>query len=445
VPDGVEQVSYLPEEVFDFEIERTDAPLIARAGLVLPYQMAKALGLPRVVDRELPEPGSERGYHPSAFVMPIILMLHGGGQALEDLRELRSEVTLRKLLKMAEMPASCTVGDWLRRMGADGRGLAGLERVNDHLTGHVLKGGGSEGYVLDTDATIIETEQRAAQWTYQNTKGYQPLLGFLHSENRQAQDTGGLIVADEFLEGNEQAGSKAIAFLQRCAKKVPAGKKLKAVRADSAWYQAKVFNWCDDSQVRLVVGGDLDAAVREAIYRIDSAEWEPYKGNREIAETVHCMQDTVKAFRLVVLRWPKGQPDMFDPHPFNYHVIATNGEEDKREVVAFYNQRGEIENWIKDLKSGFGVEWMPCGESYANAVYFRLGVIAYNLFVAMKALSLPGRWQRYTIETIRWRLYQIAGEVFWESRRVVLRLVTSLEKLKLLLQARAIIQRLAID
>jgi hypothetical protein len=135
---------------------------------------------------------------------------------------------------------------------------------------------------------------------------------------------------------------------------------------------------------------------------------------------------------------------MFDPHPYNYHVIATNGEEDKLEVLAFYNQRGEIENWIKDLKSGFGVEWMPCGESYANAVYFRLGVIAYNLFVAMKALSLPGRWRRYTIENIRWRLYQIAGEVFWESRRVVLRLVTSLEKLTLLLQARAIIQRLAI-
>jgi hypothetical protein len=443
VPGGVEQCSYLPEEVFDFEIERTDAPLIARAGLVLPYQMAKALGLPRAVDRELPGPGSERGYAPSAFVMPIILMLHGGGQALEDLRELRSEVTLQKLLKMEEMPASCTVGDWLRRMGADGRGLAGLERVNDHLTAQVLKRDGCEGYVLDTDATIIESEKKAAQWTYQKVKGYQPLLGFLHPENRQVKEAGGMVIADEFREGNEPAGAKAVAFLQRCARKVPAGKKLKAVRADSAWYQAKVFNWCDDSKVRLVVGGDLDAAVKEAISNIQPEEWEAYQGDRQIAETVHCMQGTHKAFRLVVLRWPKYQPDMFDPNPYNYHVIATNGEEGKREVVAFYNQRGEIENWIKELKGGFGMEWMPCGESYANAVYFRLGVIAYNLFVAMKALSLPRRWQRYTIETIRWRMYQIAGEVFWESRRVVLRLVTSLEKLKILMQARAVIQRLA--
>lgn len=445
MPDGVEQSSYLPEEVFDFEIERTDAPLIARAGLVLPYQMAKALGLPRVVDRELPGPGSERGYPPSAFVMPIVLMLHGGGQALEDLRELRSEATLQKLLKMQEMPASCTVGDWLRRMGVDGRGLAGLERVNDHLTGQILKRDSSDGYVLDTDATIIESEKKAAQWTYQKVKGYQPLLGFLHPADRQSRDVGGIIIADEFREGNEPAGAKAVAFLQRCARKVPSGKKLKAVRADSAWYQARVFNWCDGNCVRLVVGGDLDAAVREAIGSIEPGAWESYQGDRQIAETVHCMQGTIKAFRLVVLRWPKSQADMFDPHPFSYHVIATNGEEDKREVVAFYNQRGEIENWIKELKTGFGVEWMPCGESYANAVYFRLGVIAYNLFVAMKALSLPGRWQRYTIETIRWRLYQIAGEVFWESRRVVLRLVTSLDKLKLLLRARAQARRIAVS
>lgn len=74
-----EQTSFLPEEVFDFEIERTDEPLIARAGLTLPFEMAKALGLPKRIDRELPGPGSPRGYAPSAFVMPILLMLHGGG------------------------------------------------------------------------------------------------------------------------------------------------------------------------------------------------------------------------------------------------------------------------------------------------------------------------------------------------------------------------------
>lgn len=66
---------------------------------------------------------------PSGFVMPLVLMLHGGGKKLEDLREIRGEVSLRKLLGMKGLPASSTVGDWLRRMGKDGRGLIRLRRT----------------------------------------------------------------------------------------------------------------------------------------------------------------------------------------------------------------------------------------------------------------------------------------------------------------------------
>ena len=112
--------------ILPFQIEQTDAPLMARGGLVLPYEMAQALRLPEVIDRELPPPNSGRGYKPAQFVMPLILVLHGGGKKLDDLRELKGQVSLRELLEMKGLPASCTVGDWLRRMGRDDRGLSGL-------------------------------------------------------------------------------------------------------------------------------------------------------------------------------------------------------------------------------------------------------------------------------------------------------------------------------
>jgi len=73
-------------------------------------------------------------------------------------------------------------------------------------------------------------------------------------------------------------------------------------------------------------------------------------------------------------------------------------------VVALHNQRGEAENYFKELKHGFVMEWMPCGETHANAVFFRIGVIAYNLFQAMKQISLPVWWRKATIETLRWKL-----------------------------------------
>lgn len=40
-----------------------------------------------LVDSHMPLPGSGAGYRPSRFVMPLLLMLHGGGQSLENLRQ----------------------------------------------------------------------------------------------------------------------------------------------------------------------------------------------------------------------------------------------------------------------------------------------------------------------------------------------------------------------
>jgi len=438
--NAMEQTTFLPQEVFSFEIERTDEPLVARGGLVLPHQMAEALGLPKKIDQELPLPGSGRGLPPSAYVMPLLMMLHGGGRALEDLRELRAEVSLRKLLKMKHLPASSTVGDWLRRMGKDGRGLEGLDKVNSHLVKQVLVSKGGNEHTLDLDGTIIEAEKAQAQWTYKKVRGYQPLIGFLQGREGKEGEVRGLIIGDEFRDGNVPSGAKAVAFLERCRQKMPAGKRIAALRADSTWYQAAVFNWCWRWKVRLVVCADQDSAVKEAIHSIGEAEWRAHRGDREIAETVHTMNGTPEAFRLVVQRWPKPQPQLFDPEPYFYHVLASDGVE---EVVKFYDQRGEIENWIKELKDGFGMEWMPCGETYANAVFFRLGVMAYNLFVAIKMLSLPRGWHRHTVGTIRWRLYEVAGRVLWEAHRLVLLLATTAEKIRVLLGARRNIRQLA--
>ena len=107
------------EGILPFKIMATEAPLIARGGLILPYECARSLKLMKVIDKELPQPGSGRGYKPSEFVMPLILMFHGGGKKLEDLREVKAEKSLRQVFEMEALPASCTVGDWLRKMVVD--------------------------------------------------------------------------------------------------------------------------------------------------------------------------------------------------------------------------------------------------------------------------------------------------------------------------------------
>lgn len=114
--------------------------------------------------------------------------------------------------------------------------------------------------------------------------------------------------------------------------------------------------------------------------------------------------------------------------------MATNWDEGQKnayEVLQWHNQRGEAENFNKELKNGFGMERMPCGQTEANAVFFRIGVIAYNLFIGFKRLSCPETWLKHTIATFRWKMIQIAGRIVKHSGSIILKLAADLEKLEL--------------
>ncbi len=43
-------------------------------------------------------------------------------------------------------------------------------------------------------------------------------------------------------------------------------------------------------------------------------DWQSYKGNREIAETIHTINNSREAFRLIVQRWPKVQGELLSRH-----------------------------------------------------------------------------------------------------------------------------------
>jgi hypothetical protein len=76
------------------------------------------------------------------------------------------------------------------------------------------------------------------------------------------------------------------------------------------------------------------------------------------------------------------------------------------------------------------MERMPCGQSYANAVFSRIGVIAYNLFIGFKRLSCPETWMKYSIDTFRWKMVQVAGRIVKHAGEVVLKLMVDVEKLE---------------
>jgi hypothetical protein len=255
-----------------------------------------------------------------------------------------------------------------------------------------------------------------------------PLLGVLFETP--------LCLVDEFREGNVSPGVGHLAFYRACKARLPVGKRLARYRADSASYQAELINELETDRVRWAITADQDVAVKAVIAGVPPEAWqEPEQGcGDQVAEAVHTMNQTKAAFRLSSTREARPQPDLFAAAatPYAYHVVASNWpaeEKTAQEVLGWHNQRGQAENFHKELKNGLGLEQMPCGESGANAVFFRIGVLAYNLFIGFTRLACPAAWAPQTIATVRWKLVQVAGRILRHAGQVVLRLVLDAEAL----------------
>lgn len=414
--------------ILSIKIETSSERLTSLGGLVVLEELARGVGLWEQVDRVLKGPQSGRGYRAGEFVQALVWMLHAGGRRLEDLRELRAEQEVLRKLGLEAVPDAGTVGDWLRRQGR--AGAEALQPVHQKLIETCLEGEPEE-VILDVDATEIEAEKQEAAWTYHHVQGYMPLLGYVN----------GVCVGHEFREGNQSPGAGILALARSCERALPAGKRL-YFRSDSAAYQAAVINHYSQPGRSFSITAHQDAAVQREIQNLPETAWSPYRTSdgiardRQITETVHSMEGTEQAFRLIVLRWPNRQPHLFEANAYCYHAVATNRGESASAVIWEHNGRGQSENWHKELKLGLGMEQMPCGQFEANAMYFAIGVLAYNLAQLLKRRVLPEAYRTATVATLRWKVYRLAGKLVRHARGWVLRVKADWEKWKLLQSVR---------
>lgn len=419
----------MAQTVLNFTVSSTDERLTARSGEIFFGEYLKAIGVDKLCDSYLPQPKSNRGYAPFNFIQPLLLMLHSGGHSLDDLRMIQTDKAMQEVLHIKKVPTADSTGKWIKRHGLIG--MYGVESINKILLKRYLKRI-EEPLVLDIDDSVIEIHKSTAAYTYKIFPGFTPMIGHIN---------GGYIIHSEFRSGNIAPADQNLTFIQRCEAQLPKEKKIAFVRADSASYQAKLFDSCQDNDITYTIGGHLDRSVLKSINEIQ--EWKSlkeYKGKthyvkEEVAEFIHTMQHTKQAFRLIVTKKTTtpilpGLEKIFNEEELlayasqRYHVIATNADEEEmstQDVVMFYRKRGDTsENRIKELKNGFNIKYLPTSEFIANAFYFQIGVLAYNLFVLFKE-TLDQSWQRHTLQTLRYKLYNIAGKVITHARQTILK------------------------
>jgi hypothetical protein len=430
----------IKQKLFKFNLmERSGDEVTARAGLIMFDGFIKAMKIEEFINKHMPAAGSNSGYDAWRYIESLCLMQYGGGRHIADLREIREDRTLQKATGMKRIPSDSGVGDWLLRNGK-GKGIEEMSKVHKETDVKILKMDKNEAYTLWADPTVIDLgEKDYAEMIYTGQEGDRPILVGLKELP--------IFVHHKYRKGNAMGGTKEA--VESGFEVVEAsGKRIKHVALDSEFYNAETINFIRTKDATtFTIVADKDQAVKELIRGIAESEWKPYydvhgtKTNREITVTVHTMNET-EAFSLVVLRWRKEQLSLLEPEEYFYHAIATDLEIDAEAVIKLhnesipdacravwcYNERAQMENCIKELKIGIGMEHMPCGEFEANAMYFSIGVLTYNLMVAQKYFVIQEGMEKRTIMTLRWKLVQIGAWLVGHSNRIRLKIAATLEK-----------------
>src|SRR5207249_1128011 len=90
------------------------------------------------------------------------------------------------------------------------------------------------------------------------------------------------------------------------------------------------------------------------------------------------------------------------------------------ELEADHRRHAEVENAIRDLKYGVGLNHLPSGRFGANAAWLGLNVIAHNLSRFVRRIGLGE--QLVTHKTMRRRYFNLPGRLTHSARTPTLHL-----------------------
>ena len=405
-----------------WKVEKSTERLTSFAGLPLLTELAHRSKLVKDLDA-VPGLWERLGrYRTSDYVLSLALTLVAGGEGLEDTRLLREDAGLQGWL-WKDLPAPNSLGDFLRRFGQ--MTLSRLGRVNARQVRRLLARGGHGRLTLDIDSSLVEADKKEAKKTYEGFDGYNPVLAWLDEPN--------VFLSGVFRPGNSSPQSHLRSLLGQCRKLLAQGTKLR-LRSDSAGYRLDVMSYCLKHGVEFSITADLDAAVREAIDEIPEGKWQLVVRGEEtflLAETIHVPGGSTSrlplpALRLIVKRKLSGQLELFKD-PIKHHAIIAHLPETMNalEVLDHHNDRGRMEKAIGELKDGFGLDRLPCGQLMANAAYLQVCLIAYNLVQTFKSCALPQSWRKFEIKNLRFRLLCRAAKLVSHAGQTVLKLSQS--------------------
>lgn len=428
----------------------------ANAGLPLVLETAHALHVEESVEAHLHIAKRQRGFTEYEKLEALILLTAAGGERVEDIRILSDDKALLRLIDRPSLPSPDALLELLRAFDdpkareaqpadelsfvpEESAPLQALHLINRDLVRRIVELRQPKVATIDHDGTLIESHKSDAKMAYEGTRGFQPLVALWAEED--------LVVADEFRDANVPGGKDPLSSVKKAFEALPASVVERFFRADSAAYYQPLLKWLVQESIGFCISADMTKELKQACLGLPVEAWsrmeERVKELVDLAEvefTPGAWPKDAPPLRYVAIRFTPRQVDALTEAQPRHHAVVTNRPVEAitgEALITWHREKaGSIEHCHRVMKDELAAGVLPSIKFGANAAWFRINAITYNLLTALKRLALPERFHSSRPKRLRFEVFGIPGRVSLHQSQLGVTLAASDERVQEIVRAR---------
>lgn len=396
----------------EFEISYTNKEITPWGGMVFLKQMLEKMGFCELIERnrDLPRPGSNRGYQTSTIIESFITSIWCGASRFLHTEVTRHDAALGQIFGWEKTPGQDVYKRFFKKF-THAKNL----RVSEYFYSWIFDNFNFDNFTLDVDSSVMTrfgTQEGAKKGYNPSKKGrpsHHPLIAFIGDVK---------LVANMWLRsGDAASANNFLSFLEDTLSKLK-NKTVSLIRLDSGFFQSDILDYLETKTSEYIVA----AKFTHPIQRIIDAKkkWIMLDKGIEIREQMYQSNSWTKARRIVIVRQqinerpnaPGKQLSLFPDEEihrnYRYSAYVTNMKLAPAEVWRLYRGRGDAENRIKELKYDFGFDSFNLQDFYATEAALTFAMIAYNLMSLFRMFLLQEKTQK-TLSTLRYKAFAIGA------------------------------------
>ena len=411
------------------------------AGIVLVAEFLKKIDFDKLLKNRvhIEDKRQSPEHQWSEVIKQWLFQLIAGYSKDRDANTIQYDEVFKQALEQESLSSQSTFSNLLKTLTAEN--IEQLSQTAKDLGDLWMTHEVTENIILDVDSTACFTygKQEKAQYiSHYGAKGLHPFVCFdgltglaLDMRNRRGQaytSTGSKDYLEKMIDHYSEMTSAPYMM----------------VRGDSGFATPEIYDLCEEKDIKYVIKLKINKrlttmAEEHVLYCGKDSDFT--KTESQYFNMVYQAASWKKP-RTVAVKATRPASEFF----FNdFQFIVTNYENFSAKLIfQIYQKRGNMENFIKEMKSGFFASKTDSHTFVENSARLALSFIAYNIMHLMKNLTFPEKEKKTVIDTIRFRLFHIAGKITKHARQINIHLSSANVYDQLFWNVLANIQRLNI-